>query len=60
MTAIGAAGGISIVQDPREAEFSMMPTQAIRKDHVSAILPLNQLAKAMITLARGEPFSNDD
>ncbi|MBM4439487.1 MAG: chemotaxis protein CheB [Candidatus Rokubacteria bacterium] len=50
---IKAAGGISLVQDPREALHPVMPTRAIVEDDVDAILPLDGLATAIVALAHG-------
>jgi two-component system chemotaxis response regulator CheB len=53
LMAIKAAGGVSIVQHPGEAAHPSMPTSAILYDHVDAILPLDRIAEALITLAAG-------
>jgi two-component system chemotaxis response regulator CheB len=50
---ITAAGGVSIVQDPREAAHPTMPKRAIAEDHVDAILPLDSIAAALVQLASG-------
>jgi len=54
LTAIGHAGGISIVQDPEEASHRWMPLSALRKDHVALVLPLAEIAPTLLTLAAGE------
>jgi chemotaxis response regulator CheB len=54
--AIKAAGGVVLAQDLREASFPFMPMQAIRQDHVDAILPLPALVAAVETLAGGGAF----
>lgn len=45
------AGGTTIVQDPEEALFSGMPSNAIRKTMVDYILPLGSIAAKIIDLA---------
>jgi two-component system chemotaxis response regulator CheB len=50
---IKRAGGISIVQDPREAAHPTMPRRAIAEDDVDAILPLDGIATTLIELASG-------
>src|SRR5687767_3568332 len=54
--AIKAAGGLTLVQDPLEAQHPTMPRTAIVEDDVDAILSLDELAKALVALAAGEPF----
>ncbi len=51
--AISHAGGITLAQDPREAESPSMPLNAIKLDHVAAVLPLDGLLNAIATLAQG-------
>ncbi len=53
LVAIKSAGGLSLVQDPDEAQFSAMPERAIRNDDVDAILPLARIASMIVELARG-------
>lgn len=53
---IKAAGGISIVQDPREATHPTMPRRAIAEDHVDAILTLDGIAAAIVNLVEGAPL----
>ncbi len=50
---ISAAGGISLVQSPAEAEYASMPESAILGDHVAAVLRVNELGDALALLARG-------
>jgi two-component system chemotaxis response regulator CheB len=50
---IKQAGGVSIVQDPREAAHPTMPRRAIAEDDVDAILPLDGIVSALIGLASG-------
>jgi len=48
--AIKKMGGRVIVQDERTAEFFGMPTAAIHTGQVDQILPLDEIAPAIITL----------
>jgi two-component system chemotaxis response regulator CheB len=60
LIAIKARGGLSIVQDPREALHPAMPAHAILEDDVDAILGLDQMADALAALTTGgshEPAS---
>jgi two-component system chemotaxis response regulator CheB len=45
--AVSARGGTVLVQRPDEADFPDMPTAAIEVDHLSAVLPLSELAAAI-------------
>jgi len=54
LLAIKAAGGVSIAQDPDEAPHPWMPASAILYDHVDLVLPLVDIAPALVALARGE------
>jgi len=54
LIAIKAAGGISLVQDPDDATHPTMPRRAIAEDDVDAILPLDAMADALVSLAHGE------
>jgi len=51
---IKKAGGLSMVQDPKEALHGSMPCTAIREDDVDAVLKLRELAAAIVDLANGE------
>jgi two-component system chemotaxis response regulator CheB len=48
--------GLSLVQAPEQAEHPSMPVNAIRFDSVDAILPVDQLAMALSSLAQGASF----
>jgi two-component system chemotaxis response regulator CheB len=50
---IKEAGGVTLVQDPREAAHPTMPRRAIAEDDVDAVLPLDGIAAALIELASG-------
>ena len=45
-------GGLAIVQEPTEAESSVMPTAAISATQVDQILPLAKIAPCLIELAQ--------
>ena len=53
MIKIKEAGGLTLVQDPREAAHPTMPRRAIAEDDVDAILQLDGLATTLIELASG-------
>ncbi len=50
---IKAYGGLSLAQAPSEAEYATMPENAIRGDHVDAVLILDDIGDALVRLARG-------
>ena len=54
LISITAAGGVSLVQDPSEAEYPQMPRNAILKDRVQAALPVAHIADVLVQLARGD------
>jgi two-component system, chemotaxis family, protein-glutamate methylesterase/glutaminase len=51
---ITGAGGLTLVQDPRQADFPDMPRSALELDDVAGVLPVDRLAAAITALARGE------
>jgi len=53
LIAIKAAGGLSLVQDPSEARVDSMPRHAIAKDHVDAVLSLEEMGSTLAALMRG-------
>jgi len=53
LIAIKAAGGVSLVQDPREARNPSMPATAIAEDDVDAVLRLDQMATVLASLTAG-------
>lgn len=53
LRAVSAAGGITLVQKPSEAENSSMPAWAIEHDHVRASLTIDQIASALVLLSSG-------
>jgi two-component system chemotaxis response regulator CheB len=56
LLAVTRAGRISLVQAPSEAEYASMPEYAIAHDHVRAALTVNEIADALVVLARGGSF----
>lgn len=54
LIAIKAAGGLSVVQDPADAEWPSMPRNALKRDHVDHSLPLDQLGPLLERLVREE------
>jgi two-component system chemotaxis response regulator CheB len=50
LAAIGAAGGLTVVQDPREAEVPTMPQEAIRLRQPDLILPLDEIHTLLMML----------
>jgi two-component system, chemotaxis family, protein-glutamate methylesterase/glutaminase len=52
LIAIKAAGGTSLVQDPADAEWPSMPANAVRRDHVDQIAPLDRLGALIAEMAR--------
>ncbi|WP_407309643.1 chemotaxis protein CheB [Pseudomonas sp. nanlin1] len=53
MASIQNAGGLTIVQDPREASVSVMPEAALRLISPDHILSLNGIGKLLAELERG-------
>jgi two-component system chemotaxis response regulator CheB len=51
---VTTAGGLSLVQEPSEAQEPSMPEYAIAHDHVRAALTLDKIGDALVLLARGE------
>jgi two-component system, chemotaxis family, CheB/CheR fusion protein len=50
--AVKEAGGIILVQDPEEAEYSSMPRSAIASEVADFILPVRDLAARLVELIR--------
>lgn len=57
LIAIKAAGGLSIVQHPLEAAHDSMPQNAICRDHVDAIVTMDEMAVLLPGLVRGESLA---
>jgi two-component system chemotaxis response regulator CheB len=60
LIAIKAAGGVSIAQDPAEADHPPMPENAILFDDVDLVLPVRAIPVALLKLANGEPVRRFD
>ena len=54
LIAIKAAGGLSVVQDPADAEWPSMPENALKRDHVDLAVPVADLAALLDRLVREE------
>jgi two-component system chemotaxis response regulator CheB len=52
--AVKAVNGTVIVQDPEEAEFAGMPNAAVATGDVDFVLPLKEIARALVTLVVGQ------
>jgi two-component system chemotaxis response regulator CheB len=50
LIAIKAAGGLSVVQDPADAEWPSMPQNALKRDHVDHQVRLDDLADLLVRL----------
>lgn len=50
LIAIKAAGGLSVTQDPDDAEWPSMPRNALTRDHVDHVVPLAALAALLTRL----------
>jgi two-component system CheB/CheR fusion protein len=48
-------GGLTVVQDPNEAEYDGMPQSAIATGFVDLVLPLSSIPGAVLRYARTEP-----
>jgi two-component system chemotaxis response regulator CheB len=52
LQAIKARGGITVVQDPREAEYPSMPSSALRYADPDFTLPLDEIPDFLIRMSR--------
>src|SRR5262249_29929206 len=55
LIAIKAAGGLSLIQDPAQAEASAMPQYALNGDSVDGILSIDEMAETISALMAGRP-----
>jgi two-component system chemotaxis response regulator CheB len=46
-------GGYAIVQDPADAEVAQMPQAALDRAGADAVLPLDEIAPALVALVNG-------
>lgn len=56
LIAIKARGGMTIAQDPAEAQDPSMPVRAIYGDDLDAIMSTDEIAAALPAMAAGAPF----
>ncbi len=59
LQAIRRRGGVTIVQDPSEAEFPSMPSSALRYARIDHVLPLAEIP-AMLVRVTTTPLSADE
>ncbi|WP_342119174.1 chemotaxis protein CheB [Pseudoduganella sp. OTU4001] len=52
MAAIGRAGGMTVVQDPEEADVDVMPLEAIRARKPDLVLPLEKIKQVLLMLEK--------
>ena len=52
MRAIKQAGGLTIVQDPKEAQVSTMPEEAIKKQAPDLVLTLPEIGDLLLLLEK--------
>ncbi|WP_374581621.1 chemotaxis protein CheB [Pseudoduganella sp.] len=52
MATIGRAGGMTVVQDPEEANAGTMPAEAIRARQPDLVLPLEQIKQLLLMLEK--------
>lgn len=54
MCTVKKAGGLTLVEDPSDAEFPSMPMAAMATGCVDKVVPLVEIGPALIRLCRGE------
>jgi two-component system chemotaxis response regulator CheB len=54
---IAAAGGVTLAQQPSDAEIPSMPEHAIAANHVTAVLTVDEIGEVLVCLARGNAWS---
>lgn len=52
LIAITAAGGTSVIQDPQEAQWPSMPQNALKRDHVTHVMRLDEIAPLLTRLVQ--------
>ncbi|MHC1743376.1 MAG: chemotaxis protein CheB [Syntrophobacteraceae bacterium] len=55
LKAVKEAGGMAIVQEPQQAKFDGMPQSAISTGHVDHVLPVERMAREVMSYAR-QPY----
>ncbi|WP_188689458.1 chemotaxis protein CheB [Silvimonas amylolytica] len=53
MAALAAAGAMTIVQDPADAQVPLMPSSALKKTPVNRVLPASAIGPALAALVHG-------
>lgn len=59
LMAVKRAGGVAIVQDPSDADFSGMPLSALARVSVDHCVPLHAIPLLLDALARGRPVPSN-
>ena len=59
LAAIKASGGAAVVQDPDEAMYPGMPTNALASVDVDAVVPSALIAQTLSAMVRGEDFASE-
>jgi two-component system, chemotaxis family, protein-glutamate methylesterase/glutaminase len=52
--AVSAAGGVTVAQDPDEAERADMPRSAVASGAVQHVLPLDGIARLLVRIGQGD------
>jgi chemotaxis response regulator CheB len=60
LTAIKAAGGLAIAQDPEGSQSPSMPWNAVCHDHLDLVLPLDGIALALTALSKGTALERSE
>jgi two-component system chemotaxis response regulator CheB len=55
LLAIKNSGGITIVQDPADAEMDSMPKNALQLQNADYMVPLREIPPLLVRLTQGEP-----
>jgi two-component system CheB/CheR fusion protein len=58
-SAIHAAGGFLMAQDPESSKFDGMPRSAIGTGFMQAVLPPDELAARLVAYLRNEPYADE-
>lgn len=54
LSLVKSHGGVTVVQDPKEAVFPNMPLSALRSAPVDYVLPVSEMPKLFLELATGD------
>lgn len=55
LVAVHRCGGVTVVQDPRDAPYPEMPLSALHNDHVDYCMPVAEMGKLLEKLSRETP-----